>query len=79
MENRKESMDKIANMLHVKNPIDWGKVTIRKIYELGGGTLLRNYYGNSLFRCLQSVYTGFSPFLCCFKIHRNKMGKRLVL
>lgn len=58
MENQKRFMDEIASKLCIKYPSDWGKVTGRRIHELGGNTLLRGYYNGSLFACLQSVYKG---------------------
>lgn len=58
MGNRKEFMEKIAKKLKIKNPSDWGKVTVHHFYELGGGALLSSRYNNSLFACLQSIYKG---------------------
>lgn len=43
--------------LNIKNPKDWGKVTLHQLNELKGAGLL-NYYKGSLFTCLQSVYKG---------------------
>lgn len=57
IDNQKEFLNNIALLLHIKNPIDWGKVTTQQFVELGGRSLL-NYYKNSLFLCLQSVYKG---------------------
>lgn len=58
MENRKEFMDEIATKLNIKNPSDWGKITVRHVYELGGVTLLSRYYNGSLYSCLKSIYQG---------------------
>lgn len=55
-------MDKIAEKLKIQNPSDWGKITKRKICELGGSSILK-YYNNSLFACLKSLYTGFFVLL----------------
>lgn len=55
-------MDKAAIELHIKTPRDWGKITLSRFYDIGGGTLLSNYYKNSLYGCLQSVYKGCSQF-----------------
>lgn len=57
MKNRRRFLDEVAHQLEIQNPKDWGKVTIHKIRELGGNSLL-HHYGNSLFACLQSVYRG---------------------
>lgn len=58
IENRKAFMSSVAEELDVKKPSDWGRVTIESIKSLGGGALLNRYYKNSLFHCLQSLYTG---------------------
>lgn len=57
-ENRRKFMDGVAKKLNVKSPMDWGKVTIQQVFELGGGTLLSRYYKSSLYYCLQSIYEG---------------------
>lgn len=56
MENRKKFIEKVAFELDIKNPSDWGKVNIHQVYELGGTTLLKKYYKDSLFGCLQAIY-----------------------
>lgn len=58
MENRKKFLDEVAKTLEIEHASDWGKVTTAQVYELGGGSLLSNYYNGSLFACLQSVYKG---------------------
>lgn len=58
MENRKKFLDEIAVRLNIQSPSDWGKVTQQHIYDLGGSSLLSNYYNGSLFACLKSVYKG---------------------
>lgn len=57
MSNRKKCLDEIKIKMNIKNPKDWGKVTISQIRELGGGSLL-TYYGGSTISCLQAVYKG---------------------
>lgn len=57
MENRRNFLDEIVKKLDIKKPSDWGKVTVKRFFELGGSSLL-NYYNGSLFGCLQSVYQG---------------------
>lgn len=61
MENRRRFLDEVAMKLNIKNPRDWGKVTTRRFFELGGISLLK-YYNRSLFACLQSVYKGDRKF-----------------
>lgn len=58
MENRRKFMDKLTKDFNIRNPSDWGKLTTRDIRKSGGVSLLSNYYNNSLFRCLKSIYTG---------------------
>lgn len=59
-ENRKLFLDDIAKKLSIKKPSDWGKVTVQHFYDLGGSSLLNNYYNGSLHACLQSVYKGIT-------------------
>lgn len=59
-ENRKQFMDTIALHLNIQKPSDWGKITSSRIFELGGVTMLKNYYKGSLFACLQTLY----PSMC---------------
>lgn len=56
-ENRKKFLDELASKLKLKKPSDWGNVTIQQIHDFGGGSLLNTYYNDSIFACLQSVYT----------------------
>lgn len=58
LDNCKKFLDEVAEKLNIKNPRDWGKVTGQLISDLGGTSLLSNYYDNSLFSCLQSIYAG---------------------
>lgn len=76
-ENRKKFMNEIANKLNIKKPNEWGKVTLRRIYELGGSSLLAGYFNNSLFSCLQATYQGM---LSVNKINfsRNTLAKGVV-
>lgn len=59
VDNQKKFLEEIKVKLNVNHPSDWGKIQLRKIYALGGRTLLK-YYRGSLFTCLQSIYTGIS-------------------
>lgn len=61
-------MDKIALNLNIKKPSDWGSISIQKINEFGGNSLLSLYYNGSLFTCLQSVYKGL------FKLYSPKFN-----
>lgn len=62
MENRKKFMNQLATTLKITTPSDWGKVTLRHIYDLGGSALLTAYYRGSLFSCLKSIYNGIFEF-----------------
>ncbi len=58
MESRKNFLNEVAFKLSIKHPSDWGKITYQRFCDLGGRTLLNNYYNGSLFNCLQDVYKG---------------------
>lgn len=58
-ENQRKFLDEIKNKFHIKEPRDWGKVTVRDIQSAGGISILERYYQRSLFKCLQTVYRGF--------------------
>lgn len=77
MENCRKYLDDVKSMLAIKEPMEWGKVTVRQIHALGGGTLLTLYKG-SLFRCLQSVYKGWSLLAFLNRFPRNRMEKGMV-
>lgn len=55
--NHRMQLDQIAIILKIENSRDWGKVSIQKVKELGGGTILSKYNG-SLFQTLKEVYQG---------------------
>lgn len=57
MENCKKFLDDVAMKLNIKTPRDWGKVSQRDFYKLGGSSLL-SHYNSSIFDCLQSIYKG---------------------
>lgn len=56
-DNRRKFLDGIKLKLKIKNPSDWGEISVQEFINLGGGTLLNRYKG-SLFACLNSVYKG---------------------
>lgn len=57
MENRRKFFDQLAVTLNLKNPSDWGKISLKQICAMGGAGILY-YYKNSVFYCLQSIYKG---------------------
>lgn len=59
-------MDDLALKYNVKEPKDWGKVKILHVRDSGGGSLLKNYFNDSLFACLRSIYKGFQFSLFTF-------------
>lgn len=77
MENRRKFFDEVAINLNIKNASDWGKVTIRQFCKFGGAGIL-NYYNNSLFSCLQSVYKGTFKRLHKVQGLRYQMEKGMV-
>lgn len=78
MENQRIFLDKAANELKIKEPSDWGKISVKSMYEKGGGTLLSKYYNNSLLSCLRSVYNGFTIHFFNTNLQRYKLEKRMV-
>lgn len=47
----------IAKEFNIQQPKEWGKVTVRDVYERGGRHLLQKYDG-SLAKALQNIFTG---------------------
>lgn len=73
-------MDDIATKLNIKKPSDWGKLTLQQIHQFGGASLLNTYYNDSIFACLQSIYTGSPLWLDDKKIPIGKKnGLRNIL
>jgi hypothetical protein len=57
-ENHRKFLNGVASDLGIVNPKQWGQVTCQEVIERGGGTLLAQYYKNSLFSALSSIYRG---------------------
>jgi hypothetical protein len=57
LEAHKSFLENLKLALHIKEPKDWGKLTIREISQYGALSMLK-FYHNSLFYCLQSIYPG---------------------
>ena len=55
-ENQIKFFEKIKKELNIKNPKEWGNISIHQIIEKGGGSILNGYYENSLFKALNSIY-----------------------
>lgn len=55
--NQRKFIEEIALKLNIIKPSDWGSISVRRVFELGGTSLLDNYQG-SLFRCLKTIYKG---------------------
>lgn len=51
-------LQNIAKQLSIHRPIDWAKVRVHQVVEMGGRSLL-NRYGFSLFNTLQAVFPGW--------------------
>ena len=47
---RKEYFHRLARELNISQPTDWYKVTRETIEKYGGQTLLKQYYGNSVYK-----------------------------
>lgn len=75
--NCRNAFDKLKLHFNIKEPEDWGKITIKEISKKVPMTILRKYKA-SLFLCLQAVYPGFQntlfPNLCVQKYSGNLSG-----
>lgn len=58
LENRRKFLDAVKIKFNISTPRDWGRITVSAISNLGGSSLIKNYYEGSLFKCLQSIYSG---------------------
>lgn len=62
-EDHKKFLDGVASTLNVRNPRDWGKVTIKHIKCLKRGHSMLRHYNHSLFVCLRTIYKGKNWFV----------------
>src|SRR5690349_16618450 len=60
-DNQRTFLLEISRKFLINNPQDWGNMSIKKITDNGGHGLL-NYYDQSLFKTLKSVFPGSSVF-----------------
>lgn len=60
MGNQRNFLEEVKKKLNIKEPSDWGKITIKDMRKVGGGSLLTGYYKGSILACLRSVYKGIS-------------------
>ncbi len=56
MSNQRNFMDELAEKLGITNVDGWYKITATTVQQHGGASLLKQYYDNSLSKCLTSVY-----------------------
>lgn len=71
-ENQRNFLEQFAKQHNIKQPYEWGRVSVQKIKSSGGSFL--NEYRGSLRKALQSLYGG----LQCYKLiptYRNKLGR----
>jgi hypothetical protein len=71
-ENHRKMMDLIGEYLGVEKQEDWYHLTLEDVHEAGGHGLLYNYYNNSLFNALQSIYPEFDWYLWFRKTSTSK-------
>lgn len=72
-ENQQKFLNDLAKRLQIKTPNDWGKLSVRRIKDLGGSSLL-SLNGNSLKRTLRSVFKGFIRTYVV-SLERYKVGR----
>lgn len=73
-ENRVKFLEEIKVKYQIKEPKDWGNISIQKVKESGGEYMLKKYYNESLFQCLQSLYKG--TFKCGSHVSKKSHGKK---
>lgn len=56
-QNQKIFFETLAKKLSIAQPSDWGRITVSKIREHGGGSVL-SIYDNSLRRALKVIFKG---------------------
>lgn len=56
--NQKIFFETLGKELGIKEPKEWGNISSKKIAQHGGEALLKNYFNNSVFKALKSVYPG---------------------
>lgn len=56
-ENQRKFLEQFAIQNNIKQPYEWGKVSVQKIKSSGGSFL--NEYRGSLRKALQNLYRGF--------------------
>ena len=56
IENQRKYFNWLSNKLNIKSNEDWYNVKLSDIENNGGSSLLKNYYENSLFKSLKSIY-----------------------
>lgn len=70
-DNQRVCLDAIAKKFNVVENKDWGKITNVDVINNGGSNVLKQY-GGSLFRALQSIFSGILFVL--YKVYRFRNG-----
>lgn len=73
--NQRKFFNKIANLLNVKSPKEWGNISVRNVIKLGGARIIETN-GGSMIRALKKAYPG--TLFCCFFDCRYYLGRTLV-
>lgn len=75
-ENQQKMIERIAHLLKISKPSDWGQVTIQMVIEKGGNSLFKQL-GYSLFGILKKLYP--SAVLILYDLFsRYRMEERVV-
>lgn len=56
--NQRIFLEHLQQKLHIKNPMEWGKISKRELKENGAIALIRDYYDGSIYKALKSVFSG---------------------
>lgn len=64
--NQRKFLEKLAKSLNISKSSDWGKITVSRISEHGGGYLLK-LYDKSVLKLLRGIYPGSYLWFVNFK------------
>ena len=81
VENQRKFMNWAGKQLKIEKMEDWSRIEPKTLCELGGKTLIRHYYENSIYRLLTTIYEGQDQKeqLQSMKNLFTKKSKRVVL
>lgn len=70
--NQRNFFEGLAKQFQITTPSDWGRVSTADVKKNGGASVLRHYFGNSLFKALKTVFPGTHYFDSLIYFHKEK-------